>query len=153
MTKIITAITVKRIEPLAIKRGCWILILMKIVNIKAIKINPNNNHYSPVVKIFGFFFTKIFAFNPFPYHFYTILIHLLNVYLVYSLSKIFLVNTSLPLIFTTGPSVVYVPSPYSKHNITLCCMESTVFTRAQTCRRCLPSPCAGGRPRTRCGRW
>ena len=54
-----------------------------------IKIDPYNNHYSPIVKTINFFLTKIFAFNPFPYHLYTIVIHLLNVYLVYSLSKIF----------------------------------------------------------------
>ncbi len=54
-----------------------------------VKIDPSNNHYSPVVKTIGFFLTKIFALNPFPYHFYTIAIHLLNVFLVYSLSKMF----------------------------------------------------------------
>lgn len=54
-----------------------------------IKIDPSNNHYSPVVKTIGFFLTKIFAFNPLPYHLYTIVIHLINIYLVYSLSKLF----------------------------------------------------------------
>jgi len=54
-----------------------------------IKIDPFNNHYSPVIKVIGFILNKFFAFNPFPYHFYTIFIHLVNIYLVYSLSKLF----------------------------------------------------------------
>jgi len=55
-----------------------------------IKIDPNNNHYSPVVKIIGFFLTKIATYNSLPYHLYAIIVHLLNVYLVYHLSKIFI---------------------------------------------------------------
>lgn len=66
--------------------------------IDLIKIDPNNNHYSPLVKVIGSFLFKIFAYNPFPYHFYTILLHLLNIYLVYSLSKMFFNNRSKNLI-------------------------------------------------------
>mgnify|MGYP001610530952 CR=1 FL=1 len=54
-----------------------------------IKIDPYNNHYTPIIKTIYFFLSEIFSFNPFPYHLYAIAIHLLNVYLVYSLSKIF----------------------------------------------------------------
>ena len=60
--------------------------------LELIKIDPNNNHYSPVIKVIYYFLTKIFIFNPFPYHLYTIFIHLLNVCLVYYLSKMFFKN-------------------------------------------------------------
>jgi hypothetical protein len=77
---------------------------LKINNLlELVKIYPYNNHYSPVIKTVCYFFTKIFAFNPFPYHLYTIAIHFVNIYLVYFLSKLFfndrLKNTLSILIF------------------------------------------------------
>ena len=55
-----------------------------------IKIDPLNNHYTPVNGIINFFLYKMFGVNPFPFHLFTIGIHLLNIYLVYRLAKIFI---------------------------------------------------------------
>ena len=53
-----------------------------------LKISPFNNHYTPVNDIIDLFLFKTFGTNPFPFHLFAILVHLLNIYLVYKLTKL-----------------------------------------------------------------
>ncbi|MFH0979424.1 MAG: glycosyltransferase family 39 protein [Candidatus Roizmanbacteria bacterium] len=54
------------------------------------KINPDNNHYTPVVGIFNYFLNQIFHSNPFFYHLFSLSIHLINICLVYWLTSLFI---------------------------------------------------------------
>jgi|GEM_PF-3684058 len=62
-----------------------------------LKINPLNNHYTPVNNIIDFFLYKIFGLNPLPYHAFAILIHLLNIYLIYELTKLLISEVKIPI--------------------------------------------------------
>jgi len=55
-----------------------------------VKINPDSNHYSPVVGVFNYFLHQIFLPNPFFYHLFSLSTHLINICLVYWLTRLFI---------------------------------------------------------------
>jgi len=55
-----------------------------------VKINPDSNHYSPVVYVSNYFLQQIFHSNPFFYHLFSLSIHLINICLVYWLTSLFI---------------------------------------------------------------
>ena len=56
------------------------------------RIDPLNNHYTPVNSMANFFLYQLFGLNPIPYHIFIVLVHIVNIYLVYQLSKVFIKN-------------------------------------------------------------
>ena len=64
------------------------------------RVDPLNNHYTPVNGIINLSLYKIFGANPLPFHLFAILVHLLNIYLVYRLAKIF-INDKIKSILAT----------------------------------------------------
>ena len=55
-----------------------------------VKIGPYDIHYSPVIRLINFFLTQFAWPNPTLFHFLSVAIHLVNIYLVYKLANIFI---------------------------------------------------------------
>lgn len=54
-----------------------------------LKIDPFNNHYTPVGWLINHLLINTFGLHPFYFHLVSLIIHLLNIYLVYRLARLF----------------------------------------------------------------
>ncbi|OGG15384.1 hypothetical protein A3D77_07640 [Candidatus Gottesmanbacteria bacterium RIFCSPHIGHO2_02_FULL_39_11] len=71
------------------------------------KISPSYNHYIPVFLSSLFIIKKLFGTNPFVFHLYVVLLHILNIFLVYVFTKEFLKSSRKALIVSLLFSFFY----------------------------------------------